>query len=68
MRKIRTEIPTFLVIIISIVPKGLLNGPLSTFNCQLLQIPIYLSAELTRYAVHRIKTVPLHTLTFEVKV
>ena len=40
MRKIRTEIPTFLVIIISIVPKGLFNCPLSTLNCQLLQIPI----------------------------
>ena len=42
MRKILTEIPAFFVIFISIVPKGLLNCQLSTFNCQLLQIPVYL--------------------------
>ena len=32
-----TGIPAFLSIIISIVPKGLLNFQLSAFNCQLFQ-------------------------------
>ena len=43
MRKIRTEIPTFLVIIISIVPKGLLNCPLSTVNSYKFQFTCLLS-------------------------